>query len=241
VKVWTALALGLVPGFAFADDLPPGFVRLSALAPDIAQDIRYARAFNFTGAPVPGYDAAECILREEVATALIRVEARLKVDGYGLILWDCYRPTRAVDHFAAWAEDGHGPDLGDYFFPDLARGDLIPQGYIARRSAHSKGTAVDLGLIRLGDPPMLPSSADGGRCDASFSERPAETGLDMGTAFDCFSPLSAGAAEVTPQARANRNRLSAAMKTEGFHGYAAEWWHFRLPLDGAAADFPITR
>ncbi len=236
-----ALAFGLWPGLGLADGLPDGFVRLSSLAPGIAQDIRYARAFNFTGAPVPGYAAGECVLRDKVAEALIRVEAHLNAEGYGLIVWDCYRPVRAVDHFATWAETGEGPDMGGYFFPNLERGDLAPQGYIARRSAHSTGTAVDLGLIRLDDLIMLPFVAEDVRCDAPFALRPAESSLDMGTTFDCFSPLSGAGAEVSEEAHANRERLSSAMAAEGFQGYAAEWWHFRLPLDGAAvADFPVT-
>lgn len=212
------------------------------LAPGIAADIRYARAFNFTGAAVPGYEAGECILREEVARALLRVEARLAADGYGLILWDCYRPTRAVRHFADWAETGTGPDMGGYFFPDLRREDLTPQGYVARKSSHSMGTAVDLGLIRLSDPQMRPTQDFRTRCDAPFDARPPETGVDMGTAFDCFSPQSGDGADISVEAQANRRRLARAMAAEGFQGYSAEWWHFRLPLEGAeAADFPVTQ
>lgn len=237
-----ALALLWPASVTGARDLPDGFVRLSAVAPHIAQDMRYARAFNFTGAIVPGYEAPECILRDDVATALIGVEARLNEDGYGLILWDCYRPIRAVRHFADWAETGEGPDMGGFFFPDLARADLAPQGYVARRSSHSTGTAVDLGLIRLQDLEMRPSDSFGTRCDAPFDQRPPETGVDMGTAFDCFSPLSGDGAEVSSDARANRLLLSQTMRAEGFQGYSAEWWHFRLPIEGAeAADFPVTK
>lgn len=237
-----ALWLALLPAHVWADDLPQGFVRLSKVAPAIATDTRYARAFNFTGAVVPGYEAAECILRDAVAEALLRVEARLNADGYGLILWDCYRPVRAVQHFADWAETGAGPDMGSYFFPDLRREDLTLQGYVARKSSHSTGTAVDLGLIRLADPQMRPTETFGTRCDAPFDARPPETGEDMGTAFDCFSPLSGEGADVSAEAQANRHRLAQAMTSEGFQGYSAEWWHFRLPLDGAKpADFPVTK
>ena len=237
-----ALCLSLLSAPVWADDLPAGFVRLSQLEPAIVTDIRYARAFNFTGAVVPGYEAGECILRDEVARAILRVEARLNADGYGLILWDCYRPIRAVRHFADWAETGDGPDLGSYFFPDLRRQDLTPQGYVARRSSHSTGTAVDLGLIRLSDLQMRPTESLGTRCDAPFDSRPPETGLDMGTAFDCFSPRSGDRADIPPEARANRHRLTQAMTAEGFQGYSAEWWHFRLAIDGAeAADFPVTK
>lgn len=244
MKVGAILALWLFvfPAQASADDLPKGFVRLSAVAPEIATDIRYARAFNFTGAVVPGYQANECILRDKVAQALVRVEARLNADGYGLILWDCFRPIRAVRHFADWAETGNGPDMGSHFFPDLRREDLTPQGYVARKSSHSTGTAVDLGLIRLSDLQIRPTEDFGTRCDAPFDSRPPETGVDMGTAFDCFSPLSGEGAAVKAEARTNRHRLAQAMAAEGFQGYSAEWWHFRLPLGGAeAADFPVTR
>jgi len=128
--------------------LPEGWSRLSDLAPGIAQDIRYARAFNFTGAPLPGYEAAECLLLTPVAEALVRVQERLAAEGLGLIVWDCYRPTSAVDRFADWAEGGQGPDLSAAFHPGLPRNALIPQGYIARRSGHSRGNTVDLPLFR---------------------------------------------------------------------------------------------
>jgi D-alanyl-D-alanine dipeptidase len=223
---------------AAARALPPGWVRLSDIAPGIAQDIRYARAFNFTGAPVPGYDAAECILRQETAQALARVQADLAAEGLGLIVWDCYRPLRAVAHFAAWTKGDEGPDLSAVFFPGLTRGDLIPQGYVAPRSSHALGGTVDLGLVRLQDPVLRPTA--GGRCDGPFATRAAESGLDMGTAFDCFSPLSGTAAAIPDAARANRDRLTRAMQAQGFAGYDAEWWHFRLPLDGAEPqDFPL--
>jgi D-alanyl-D-alanine dipeptidase len=235
------LAVSLLPAQAQADALPEDWVRLSDIAPGIAQDIRYARAFNFTGAIVPGYEAGECILRDPVAQALIRAEAQLNADGYGLILWDCYRPVRAVQHFADWAESGIGPDMGSYFFPDLARTDLAPKGFIARRSSHSTGTAVDLGLIRLGDRVQRPVGTPQVRCDAPFADRPAETGLDFGTAFDCFSPLSGSAYALSTEALTNRARLADALAAEGFTGYDAEWWHFRLPLaDAGPADFPVT-
>ncbi len=233
-----ALALLALSTPALAQDLPEAWVRLSDLAPGIAQDIRYARAFNFTGAPVPGYEAAECLLRRETAEALLRAEARLNDQGFALILWDCYRPARAVARFALWAETADGPDLSATFFPGLARADLIPQGYIARRSGHSLGGTVDVGLIRRGDPVLRPDA--GGPCDGPLPGRAAESTLDLGTTFDCFSALSATDAAVSAEARANRQRLAQAMQAEGFRPYAAEWWHFRLDLTGAEPqDFPV--
>ena len=221
--------------------LPEGWSRLSDLAPGIAQDIRYARAFNFTGAPLPGYEVAECLLLTPVAEALVRVQARLAAEGLGLIVWDCYRPTSAVDRFAEWAEGGQGPDLSAAFHPGLPRNALIPQGYIARRSGHSRGNTVDLGLIPAGSAPPPPQARPGLRCDGPLASRPAESPLDMGTSFDCFSPLSALGADVGAEARANRATLTRAMEAEGFAGYQAEWWHFRHIATPAAPpqDFPV--
>lgn len=235
-----ALAHFLTVSAAVAGGLPAGFVRLSDLAPDIAQDIRYARSFNFTAAPVPGYAAGECILTERTATALIAVEARLAADGYGLIVYDCTRPTRAVAHFVAWARADAAHDTGAGFFPGLTRADLFPMGFIAARSSHSLGVAVDVGLRRADDPVLRPYRMTA-PCDAPFDQRPRESSLDMGTAFDCFSALSATDARVSPASAVHRARLTAAMQAEGFAGYRAEWWHFRNTADPAATpqDFVI--
>ncbi len=255
IRLW-ATALLALPTMASADDLPGGFVRLSDTAPHIRQDIRYARDFNFTSGPVPGYAAAECILSAPTAAALARVEARLTKDGYGLIVFDCYRPTRAVEFFADWAEAApetppdtipagdtppDGAEPGAIFFPALRRDELFAKGFIARTSGHSLGTTVDVGLRRADDPPLRPGFADAGRCDAPFDARIRESSLDLGTAFDCFSPLSAIGAKVSPEATANRARLTAAMQAEGFKGYAKEWWHFRQTKDAAKTpqDFPV--
>ena len=80
----------------------------------------------------------------------------------------------------------------------------------------------------------------GGPCDGPVPRR-GDTSVDMGTAFDCFSPLSGVDADVGAQARGNRARLTAAMQAQGFAGYGAEWWHFRQTDDPARArmDFPV--
>src|SRR5262249_9629255 len=81
------------------------FVYLHAVAPAIVQDMRYAGAHNFIGHPIDGYGAAECILTLKAARALAHVEALLLPRGFGLIMWDCYRPARAVREFVRWTMD----------------------------------------------------------------------------------------------------------------------------------------
>ncbi|HEX8359442.1 MAG TPA: M15 family metallopeptidase [Longimicrobium sp.] len=94
---------------------------------------------------------------------------------------------------------------------------VLDQGYVARESGHNRGHTVDLTLVRL------------------------DTGeeLDMGTAYDTFSE-AAHTANATGAVRANRDRLVAAMKAEGFENYANEWWHFRRPGENfSPLDVPL--
>jgi D-alanyl-D-alanine dipeptidase len=208
--------------------LPPEFVHLREIAPTIRQDIRYAGAFNFTGKRVPGYEAAECILLREVAAALARVQTRVMAEGFHLKVYDCYRPARAVRSFIDWAQDGKPDTIGPIFSPQIPKAQQFALGYLAKRSRHSLGTAVDLGMVRARDPD-LPPPTSAGPCDRPFSIRARESSLDFGTAYDCASPRSATRSSgVSAQARLNRDRLLRAMDAEGFRNYAKEWWHFEF-------------
>jgi D-alanyl-D-alanine dipeptidase len=170
--------------------LPAGFVYLRDVAPAIAQEIRYATPHNFTGRPVPGYDADECILRREVAEALARVAADLarahdpekhvldagrgwepvfgkdhapaKNVKLGLKVYDCYRPVRAVKAFWRWAHDPHAG--GDKrFYPHVPKAELFRRGYIASHSRHSAGIAIDLTLVPLAATQSSPAHSRAGR------------------------------------------------------------------------------
>lgn len=242
MRLALALLVALAGPAGAGEPLPDGWVRLPDLAPGIDQDIRYARDFNFTGAPVPGYEAPACILRREAAEALAQAEARLRAEGFRLIVFDCYRPAQAVAAFVDWTE-GSGETPGALFFPGLNRADLVPQGYIARDSSHSRGLAVDVGLEAADAPPRRAEWAPGLLCDGPPEARPDESSLDMGTSFDCFSPRSAVGAAVAPEAARNRARLAAALAAEGFRAYDREWWHFRLAgvEPGSAQDFPVAQ
>jgi D-alanyl-D-alanine dipeptidase len=262
-----ALAL-LMPAAAPAGSLPPGFVYLRDIDPSIAQDMRYAGADNFTGHPLPGYDAAECVLRREVAVALAKVQAGLARQNLGLKVYDCYRPTRAVSAFARWAKSADD-GATKRFYPKLDKRTLF-SGYIAAHSAHSEGIAVDLTLIPLqsspvrsrasGNPephirtsqaaPGSPHSrgrtekSDGAPCTAPVTERAPDTSLDneldMGTGFDCFDAKAhTASAAVTPAQAQRRALLVAAMRSQGFRNYFREWWHFSFGARRQPQDFPI--
>lgn len=187
------------PSLLHAASLPDGMVYLADVAPHIRQDMRYAGMRNFTRAAVPGYQAAECILAEPAARALSVAADELAARGYGLKVLDCYRPAKAVRHFVAWAQRGRGFDP-DYY-PRVSRGHLIAEGYIAQKSGHSTGYAVDLTL----------TDAEG-------------VDLDMGTSFDFFDPLAHTASRGIEKAATQRRRLLlAAMKRAGFANYRRDW------------------
>lgn len=224
--------------------LPDAFVRLSEVAPTIVQDMRYAGAHNFTGRPVPGYDAPTCILTRQAAEALAGVHAEMEARDLTLIVWDCYRPARSVAAFVAWAE---GPDetAKAEFFPRVPKSELFARGYIAARSGHSAGSTVDLGIAPrdLATAPAWSAEMGYVECIAPAGERFPDGALDFGTGYDCFDALAHGdAVGLSDTARANRAALREAMIVAGFAPYAEEWWHFTLadqPFPGAAFDFPV--
>jgi zinc D-Ala-D-Ala dipeptidase len=248
------MAIPLRPALAFAllaalpaaarERLPAGFVYLRDVAPQVAQEIRYATSNNFTGAPLPGYAAGECVLRRDAALALARVAQDLARQNLGLKTYDCYRPARAVAAMWRWAHDG-ARDGDKRFYPNVDKLKLFSLGYIAAHSRHSTGTAVDLTLIRL-PAAAPPAPAADGPCTAPAPRRAADAApgvpLDMGTGFDCLDVKSyTRSGAVTQAARRARETLRAAMAAHGFRNYFREWWHYEFTGGAAprAHDFPI--
>ena len=166
----------------------------------IQVDLRYATANNFTGAPLPGYEAKRALLRREAAAALGRVQARLRSKGLGLRVFDAYRPVRASRAMVEWAER-------------TGKRALLESGYIAGRSLHNLGGAVDLTMVDLA------------------------TGFEvsMGTTFDNLTATGDRTTDTSREAPRSRQTLVEAMKSEGFSPHGGAWWHFNYPLEGAVA------
>jgi D-alanyl-D-alanine dipeptidase len=222
---------------------PDGFVDLADVAPDVVVDMRYAGRDNFLGRPARGYGAARCLLTGEAARALAGAQRDLTAAGFGLLVYDCYRPQRAVDDFAAWARDTSGAATDPRHHPVVPKRELFPRGYIAARSGHSRGSTVDLTLIPAG--PRRKRPAKGGDCRSIEGPLAPDGSVNMGTTFDCFDARARGNdAGVSAEAQRNRARLRAAMEKHGFVPYPQEWWHFTLagePFPETAFDFEIAR
>lgn len=228
---------------AQAGEMPKDFVYLRDVDPTIVQDMRYAGPDNFTGARVPGYGAPECVLVRKAAEALKAAQAELKQEGLGLKVYDCYRPARAVAAFVAWSKQPDDSDSKTVHYPALAKASLFPLGYIAKVSSHSRGATMDLTVIPLGAEAPTYEGNPLGACTAPQTQREADTSLDMGTGFDCFdAKANTGTPGLTPEQRANREKLLAVMQRHGFKNYEKEWWHYTLanePYPDTIFDFPI--
>jgi D-alanyl-D-alanine dipeptidase len=202
--VSTALAV-LVVVFAAVPGGRADLVPLSAVAPEVRQSLQYAGPENFTGRVVPGYVGIDCRLRRPVALALARAHASLRARGLGLVVFDCERPPEASAAFVEWAAANDEPTLRERHHPRLTRREVMSQGFVAARSTHETGWAVDVGLL-----------------DAATGAP-----IDLGTPFDFFDPRSAhDSRDLPPEARAHRATLAQTLRAVGFSAYRREWWHY---------------
>ena len=199
-----------------------GFVLLADYVPQIVQEIRYYSTYNFIGDRIDGYEEPCALLTVEAARALKSAASELIVQGYRLKVFDAYRPVCAVRHFVLWGIEDQDIRMKPYFYPDLEKQALFAEGYIAKRSSHSRGSAVDLTLLDM----------------ASGKE------LDMGGPFDLFSEVShPDYRGVTEAQYENRMILQRAMVRSGFRPLDCEWWHFSLrdePYPDTYFTFPVS-
>ena len=191
---WLALLM-VVTGVARADkpDKPDEFVDVAALVPDAVLDLRYATDHNFTGKQL--YPAAHCKLRRAVAEKLVKAAKALRAQDRRLVIWDCYRPSSIQK--VLWK--------------------LVPdERYVAnpaKGSRHSRGAAVDVGLVaKDGHAVVLP------------------------TVFDDFTVAAHRDRALKGDKGAEARRLAKAMEDAGFIGMPTEWWHYD---DADATTYPL--
>jgi len=201
--------------------LPDGFVYITDAVPDVILEIRYYSTYNFVGARVDDYVSPAAIMTKEAAAALKKVNDDLRARGYAIKIFDAYRPQGAVNHFMRWAADEADILTKEYFYPDIDKKRLFPEGYIAERSGHSRGSTIDLTIIDM------------------------KTGkeTDMGGPFDFFGEISHHETTLITKSQAdNRLILKNAMEKAGFKPYAEEWWHYTFinePYPDTYFDFPV--
>jgi len=198
-----------------------GFVMLADYVPHLIQEIRYHSTYNLIGERIDGYEEPCAMATLEAARALKSAGNELYVMGYELKVFDAYRPARAVKHFVLWGIEDQDLRMKEFFYPDLEKQALFAEGYIAKQSSHSRGSAIDLTLLDM------------------------KTGkeVDMGSPFDYFSEAShPDYRGITDEQYRNRMLLQKVMVRNGFLPYECEWWHFVLrdePYPDTYFDFPV--
>jgi zinc D-Ala-D-Ala dipeptidase len=203
----------------------PVLVWLRNVVPAAVEDIRYATPRNFVGRRIDGYEAAKCLLTPAAAAAIAKAQAELAAQDLRLVVWDCYRPERAVAHFVRWARDLSDIATKAEYYPDVPKEELFARGYISERSGHSRGSTIDVGLLR------------------SDPESDRFVTVDMGTAYDFFDPRShTDSPEASTEVRRNRDLLRDVLSRAGFANLPEEWWHFTLenePYPQTTFDVPV--
>ena len=190
----------------FSNSLPKGFVYIDEIIDDVYIDIRYSYDNNFIGEKINGYNQSVAIGTKELALALKHVQNDLRHFGYGIKIFDAYRPQKAVKHFSRWSTNDDVL-MKDLFYPNIEKRDLFKEGYLASKSGHSRGSTIDLTIINL----------------------KTKEELDMGTSYDFFGIESSyDYSGLTYEQNSNRLLLYSVMKKYGFKSLKSEWWHFTL-------------
>lgn len=200
---------------------PEDFVDISLEIPEIVTDVKYFTGENFVGEKIDGYDAPIVLLTKKATIALNRVQKQLVKKGYGIKVYDGYRPKCAVEHFIRWVNTEENGKTNDFYYPGMTRLEVFQGGFIAKNSSHTRGSTVDLTVIKL------------------------DTGVevDMGGSFDFFSEISYSDYDhLNIEQSKNRVQLRYLMRSEGFEPMQQEWWHFTLadePYPETYFDFSI--
>jgi zinc D-Ala-D-Ala dipeptidase len=189
--------------------------------PGIRWDAKYATWDNFLGKPADGYLVNRIVGTRALCAALETARDKAEPRGFGLLLWDGYRPQRAVDNFLRWSRQPEDGRTKARHYPNLERAEMISRGYVAAKSGHSRGSTVDLTLYDLATGELAP----------------------MGGDHDLMDPISHhGAAGITSVEARNRQQLCAVMEAAGLIRCDHEWWHYTLrdePYPDTYFDFPI--
>lgn len=200
--------------------MPAGLCYLDEVVPGIRVNLRYCGNDNFVGRPIAGYTTgSRAILRRDAAECIKRAQTELNTRGLGLLVWDAYRPHRAMQDFYDWSLNDD-ERMKAYYYPNITKRGIYEGKYIRRSSEHSLGVAVDVTIIdqATGQP------------------------LDMGSDFDFLDASSATRfAGVTAEQHANRMLLRDTMDRAGMRNYKREWWHYFLKNRSEVVryDFPL--
>lgn len=206
-----------------------GFVYLQDIDNSIITSPRYASHENFTGKQIDGYKKPVIVLTKQAALALKKAQKQVLQDGYSLVVYDGYRPQKAVNNFMRWSEDIASQIKKEEYYPRINKEKVFDLGYVAKKSGHSRGSTVDLSLIKK-DNVLKPITITSRTLLDGFTISLLDDGsVDMGSSWDLFDTASHYENNLIPESfKTLRTYLKNIMDAAGFNNYSEEWWHFTL-------------
>jgi len=181
----------------------------------IKSELKYATTKNFVGRVINGYEpdlTSLALLTPKAARKLCAVQnALIQQYHFGLLIYDAYRPKRAVQDFLHWTKQDvvnqYELERKEKHYPRIHKNQLFKLGYLSEDSNHCYGNTVDLVLIDIA----------------------TNKALDMGARFDYMDTISRTTAtshEIGEHAFQHRKILSDVMNKFDFQPYIEEFWHF---------------
>ena len=178
--------------------------------------MKYSYEDNFIGCKIAGYHKNIAYLKKEAAHQLILAQKELKNLNMSFIIYDAYRPQKASEQFYLWCMDENDQKKKLEYYPNVNKKNLYDCGYIARKSSHTRGIAVDVSIY-------------------DFNKKCV---LDMGSPFDLFDEKShTMSKEISKAQLNNRLFLKRIMESVGFENLSTEWWHYALNNPNKYPDF----
>ena len=206
-----------------------GFVYLHEVDPTVLVSMRYCTHENFLGRPVKGYNEPVVIMTRQAAEALKKVQADVKKDGYSVVVYDTYRPQQAVNDFVQWGKDVNDQQKKSSYYPRVTKADVFELGYVAYKSGHSRGSTVDLTLIKDGDELHAVQEKECVLLDGHTIKWLDDGTIFMGSSFDLFDLASHTDTDLIKQEYKDRRMyLKSVMSKHGFVNLPDEWWHYTL-------------
>eukprot|EP00826_Nyctotherus_ovalis_P040786 TRINITY_DN4046_c0_g3_i14.p2 TRINITY_DN4046_c0_g3~~TRINITY_DN4046_c0_g3_i14.p2 ORF type:complete len:178 (+),score=43.54 TRINITY_DN4046_c0_g3_i14:177-710(+) len=161
--------------------------------------------------------------------ALSKAQKIFRSRNYCILVYDAYRPQGAVDSFVHWIK--HSPDNRNkkYYYPRVDKRDLMRKGYIAARSGHSRGSTLDMTVIRCDLQHLQYSKPQMRNFNGTVLPYMYDRSIDTGTGFDFLDEAShVNNTIVFEVHKRYRKFIEIVMSSVGFEVLDEEWWHFTL-------------
>jgi len=211
--------------------LPHGFVYIEDIDKSIRVNLKYYTNDNFIGRRVPHYKANRGIMTRDTAIALSKAQKKFLAKGYSIVIYDAYRPASSVKYFMEWMKDESDNIRKKYHYPYVEQKKDMKDVYIASKSGHSRGSTVDMTVIRTEKKLLTLSNYKERKFNGKVYPFNDDNTIDCGTSYDLMDPASwsdNNPMKFTSKQLYNRNFIRSIMESSGFKVLPEEWWHFSL-------------